>query len=64
MILERFRIAFMANGNHEIHIYVFLKNCQYFLDENSAKIILAFDASSKLLVMSNFTEKWKTASGK
>ena len=32
-----------------------------YLGENSAKIILAFDANAQLL---NFTEKLKTASGK
>ena len=28
MIIQRFRIVFAANGKHEIHIYVFLRNVQ------------------------------------
>ena len=58
-IIETFRIAFTANGKREIRVFVFLKNG--YIDENSPKIILTFDADAKLL---NFTEKLKTASGK
>ena len=57
-VIERFRIAFMANCKCDIHVYVVLKKL---VNRWACKIILAFDTNTKLL---NFTEKLKTTCGK